>query len=69
MLKRIVLLLTAAALMVVLMAATLPSPAFAGRGYGPSPSYKWCGGPQCDELWGYACGAVRQDKKEAAYHC
>jgi hypothetical protein len=53
-LKRIVLLFTAAAFMVVLVAATLPSPAFAGRGYGLNPTYKWCGGPQCDETWG--CG-------------
>ena len=63
--KRIMMLVAAAVLMVVLMAATAASPAFAGRGYGPDPSYKWCGGPQCDELWGWACGA----NKPTAYKC
>ena len=66
--KRITMLVAAAVLMVVLSATTV-SPAFAndpnGRGYGNDPSYKWCGGPQCDELWGWACGA----NKPTAYKC
>jgi hypothetical protein len=74
MLERIILLLTAVALLVVLTATTV-SPAFAGsdpqgRGYGSAPSYKWCGDPKkCDESWGYACGAVRNGNKESAYPC
>jgi hypothetical protein len=57
---------------VVLSGATV-STAFAdagGRGHGSTPSYKWCGNPnKCDESWGYACGAVRHGKKDAAYSC
>jgi hypothetical protein len=68
--------LAVTALMVLLMATTV-SPAFAatnppGRGYGSdaNTNYKWCGDPKkCDETWGYACGAVRNEKKESAYAC
>ena len=72
MLRRIMMLVAAAALMVALSATTV-STAFAdagGRGYGSDPSYKWCGNPnKCDESWGYACGAVRNGNKDAAYSC
>jgi hypothetical protein len=73
--RRIILLLAATALMVVLTATTV-SPAFGqGRGYKLGQEDEqgepyWCGNEEkCKESWGYACGAVRQEKKESAYPC
>jgi hypothetical protein len=60
--KKLMMLVAAAALMVVLM-ATMATPAFADRGYHGAGPY-WTGTSEYG-IWGWGCG----NEKKAAYYC